>query len=328
MLILCFTYPLVLGTANSIVVFVLAMLVWGLYYDFYGFSAFDYVSRYTKKEEHSSSFGIMQIFRSIASIIAPLLVGLILVGIIFKRVFVWSYFFLAISLALYFVLVFITKRSKIEGESKEPERKRNALIEFHLWKKIGKKIASPLTITFFLFFIEAFFWTLSPLYSENFSMPLFGGIFLAAYSIPMLTSGWLVKGLAEKYGKKRTAIVSLIIGSLVMCSFLLITNPYWAIIVVLISAFFLGLAFPSINGAYADYISEQVTVEKEIETLEDASFNVAYVLGPLFGGIMSDMFGIPAAFAILGMVGLVIAIVLLIVTPKSINIKITAEDLK
>ncbi len=328
MLILCFTYPLILGTANSIVVFVLAMLVWGLYYDFYGFSIYDYVSKYTKKEEHSSSFGIMQVFRSTASIIAPLLVGLILVGVIFKKVFIWAYFFLAIALALYFVLTYITKRTKLESESKEPERKRNTLIEFHLWKKIGRKIASPLTITFFLFFIEAFFWTLSPLYSENFSMPLFGGIFLAAYSVPMLTAGWLVKGFTEKYGKKRTAIVSLLLGSLTMCAFLIITNPYWAIGVVLISAFFFGLAFPSISGAYADYISEQVTVEKEIETLEDASFNVAYVLGPIVAGILSDIFGISNAFAILGMIGLILAITLLIVTPKSINIKITAEDLK
>ena len=328
MLILCLTYPLVLGTANSIVVFVLAMLIWGVYYDFYGFSVFDYVSKYTKKEDHSASFGIIQVFRSIASIIAPLLVGMILVGIIFKKVFLWAYFFLILSLALYFVLIYVTKKNKTEAESKEPERKRNIWIELHLWKKIGKKIISPLTVTFFLFFIEAFFWTLSPLYSENFSMPLFGGIFLAAYSVPMLTAGWLVKKITEKYGKKKTAITSLLLGSLVMCAFLIVTNPYWAIVVVLISAFFFGLAFPSISGTYADYISEQVIVEKEIETLEDASFNVAYVLGPIFAGLLSDIFGISNAFAILGMIGLMLAIVLLIITPKSIDIKITKEDLK
>ncbi|MGV8141711.1 MAG: MFS transporter [Candidatus Woesearchaeota archaeon] len=326
MLALCFTYPLILGTANSVVVFILAMLVWGLYYDFYGFSIFDYISRYTKKENYSSSFGVIQVFRSIGSIVAPLLVSIILVGILFRKVFLLAYIFLIISLIFYFVLIYTTK--KVNYENLSHEKKRNIFVELHLWKKIGRKIISPLTVTFFLFFIEAFFWTLSPLYAENFSMTLFGGIFLAAYSVPMLTAGWIVKKFTEKYGKKRTAITSLLIGSVIMCTFLLITNPYWAIIVVLCSAFFFGLAYPSISGAYADYISEQAVVEKEIETLEDASFNVAYILGPLSAGLLSDIFSIPLAFAILGGTGVIVAIILLLTTPKSIVIKISSEDLK
>jgi MFS family permease len=326
MLAICFSYPIILGTANSVAVFIFAMVIWGIYYDFYAFSTFDYVSRYTKKEEYSKSFGILQMFRSIASIIAPIIAGVILVELFFKGIFIIAYIFLTIALIFYFILIHITKKSKYENLSNE--KKRNIIVEFHLWKKIGRKILSPLTITFFLFFIESFFWTLSPLYAENFSMTLFGGIFLAAYSVPMLTSAWLIKGVTDKYGKKRTALVTLLIGSAIMCSFLFITNPYWAIATVLCSAFFFGLSFPSINSAYSDYISEEVKVEKEIATLEDASFNMAYIFGPLFAGLLSDIFNIPIAFAILGMTGVIVAIILLIVTPKSINIKITSEDIK
>jgi MFS family permease len=94
------------------------------------------------------------------------------------------------------------------------------------------------------------------------------------------------------------------------------------------ASFFFGLAFPSIDGTYADYISEKINVEKEIETLEDSSFNLAYIFGPLFAGLLSDLFNIPIAFAILGMAGVVIAIILFFTTPKSINIKITENDFK
>jgi MFS family permease len=328
MLILCFLYPVILGIASTVGVFILAMLVWGLYYDFYGFGVFDYISRYTKKENHASSFGIVQVFRSIASIIAPLLVVLILVGIFFNKVFLWAYVSLVLAFFMYFILLYIAKKSNIQSNTSGKERKSNFFVELHLWKKIGRKIISPLVVTFFLFFIEAFFWTISPLYSENFNMPLFGGIFLMAYSVPMLTAGWIIKRFTKKYGKKKIAIVSLLIGSAILCAFLFITNPYWALGVMFTSAFFFGLSFPSINGAYADYISEQIKVEKEIETLEDASFNIAYILGPFFAGLLSDIFNIPQAFGILGMIGLIVALVLLFTTPKKINIKISKKDLK
>ncbi|MGV8168442.1 MAG: MFS transporter [Candidatus Nanoarchaeia archaeon] len=328
LLILCFLYPVILGTANSVFVFILAMLVWGLYYDFYGFSIYDYVSRYTKKENYSSSFGIIQVFRSLGAIIAPLIVSAVLVGLFFWKVFSIAYIFIAVALIFYFLLIYFTKKNNTSFKAETEKKKRSAIVEFHLWKKIGRKIISPLTLTFFLFFIEAFFWTLSPLYAENFTMPLFGGIFLAAYSVPMLTAGWFVKKFTERFGKKRTAITSLLIGSAIMCMFLFVTNPYWAIAVVFASAFFFGLAFPSISSAYADYISESVKVEEEIEALEDVSFNIAYVLGPIFAGLLSDLLSIPLAFSILGGAGVIIAITLLLTTPQHINIKITEEDLK
>lgn len=83
MLAVCLIYPLVLGNATSLTVFLLAMILWGLYFDLYGFGVFDYISRYTLKKEYSSNFGIIQISRSLGSIIAPLIIGFAVVGALF-----------------------------------------------------------------------------------------------------------------------------------------------------------------------------------------------------------------------------------------------------
>jgi MFS family permease len=181
-----------------------------------------------------------------------------------------------------------------------------------LWKKIGNKISLPLLITFYLFFIEAFFFTLAPLYADNLEQIKFGGFFLAAYSLPVLLSGLVVGKIVSKFGKIKTARFCLLIGSTIISTFMLVHNPYISIIIVIAASFFFGISFPSINGIYADLISETPLLEGEIETWEDFSFNIGYILGPITAGFLSDIFSIPAAFSILGIVGIIISVALII----------------
>ena len=68
-------------------------------------------------------------------------------------------------------------------------------------------------------------------------------------------------------------------------------------------------------------VTSVVVAIGEIEALEDFSFNLGYVIGPISAGILSDMIGITGAFTALGMTGFVVAIILIKVTPKSIRIK-------
>ena len=141
---------------------------------------------------------------------------------------------------------------------------------------------------------------------------------MAAYSLPALIAGWFVSRITRKYGKKRSAYVSLLTGSLILSLFFFINNPFALILCVFLSSSFIKFTHPVINSSFADYINDAPQVEIEIEALEDFSSNIGYIIGPIAAGIMADVFGMPAAFSVLGLIGAIVAAILLVFGPKYI----------
>ncbi|HLD31753.1 MAG TPA: MFS transporter [Patescibacteria group bacterium] len=328
MFVICAIYPLLLWQAKTIWFFIFVMAVWGLYFDLYGFGTFNFIGRYTKKTEHAPSFGLVQTFRALGGILAPFIVGLLIVDQVNQRSVSSGWIFLAMGFIFFTLLIYlIRKNHSTETELIQTPRRKNLFIEFHLWRKLGKLMMPVLCLTFYLFFIEAFFWTLAPLYAETTNLGQFGGMFLAAFSLPALIVGWFVGTLTKRFGKKKTALAGLLVGSLILSFFVYSPNSVVSIFVVFLSSLFISMALPAINAAYADYISEATQVEGEIESLEDFAFNIGYVLGPITAGILADLCGMKGAFSILGIFGAILAIVLLVVTPKSIIIKTKSSEL-
>lgn len=325
---ICTIYPFLLWQAKTLWFFLFVMAVWGVYFDLYGFGAFNFVSRYTKKEDHSSDFGIVQIFRALGGILGPLIVGLVIIDYVDWRAFTLGWFFLGVGFVFFLVLMVLMHKYHSTDEIlfNQPRRK-NLFIELHLWKKIGRLMSPVLFLTFFLFFVEAFFWTLAPLYAETTNLKAFGGLFLTAYTLPALLVGWLVGSFTKRFGKKKTAFIGVLIGSLVLSSFAYLPDSAVSIVAVFFASVFISMSLPAINSAYADYISEAPQVEGEIEGLEDFAFNIGYVLGPISAGILADIFSIPVAFSILGLFGAILALVLLIKTPESIDISTEPSEL-
>ncbi|PIZ99226.1 MAG: hypothetical protein COX77_02150, partial [Candidatus Komeilibacteria bacterium CG_4_10_14_0_2_um_filter_37_10] len=281
-----------------------------------------------KKENYSSDFGIVQIFRALGGILAPLIVGLVIVDYVNWRAFTLGWFFLGIGFVFFlFLIILMRKHHSTDEILFNRPRRKNLFIEIHLWKKIGRLMSPVLFLTFFLFFVEAFFWTLAPLYAETTNLKAFGGLFLTAYTLPAFLVGWLVSSFTKRFGKKRIAFIGVLIGSLVLLSFVYLPDSIVSIIAVFVASIFISISLPAINSAYADYISEAPQVEGEIEGLEDFAFNIGYVLGPISAGILADIFSIPVAFSILGLFGVILAFVLLMITPKSIDINTEPSEL-
>lgn len=328
MFAICAFYPFLLLGANTIWIFLIAMSIWGIYFDLYGFSAFNFVGRYAKKEDHASNFGIVQIFRSLGGVIAPILAGFLVAGGIDLKPFLLSWVFLFCGLVFFLILLFVMKKNKIENKVKcDVPRRKNFFVEINLWKKIGKIMTPVLMVTFFLAFIEAFFWTLAPLYIEEMNAGKLGGLFLSAYILPALFMGWFVGDLTQRFGKKRTALFGILFGSLILVFFnffsLIIINT----LIVFLAACFISVALPAINAAYADYISETPQVDEEIEGVEDFSFNSGYVVGPILAGTLADNVGISLTFSILGILGVLLSLVVFVIVPKSINIKVKKREI-
>lgn len=322
MFAICLFYPLILFKANTFILYIIAMAIWGVYFDLKNIGNFDFVGRQLKKSEHSEGFGLIQVFQSIGFLIAPILVGFMIAEAFDYKPLVLAWIFLIIAI-FFFLIMYYFSPNRRQTENAAPNIKEKGLwLELKTWKKIGRILLPVLILTLMLNFIDAFFWTVGPIFAEGMSeIRKFSGFFMTAYSLPALLVGWLVGSLTRRYGKKRTAFVSLGIGSILLFLIYFLNNPIFIILTIFISSIFISISWPAINGAYADYISESPDYEKEIESLEDFFTNLGYVLGPMIAGFVADRFGNSGAFSFIGLSGSLVAILLIIITPKKINIK-------
>ena len=82
MFIASLTYILIIWKANSFWLYILAMVLWGFYYDLKNFGTLDFTCRYFPKEKSTSSFGTILVFQSLGYLLAPLIAGFLICGII------------------------------------------------------------------------------------------------------------------------------------------------------------------------------------------------------------------------------------------------------
>ena len=317
---LCFAYIGILYLAKSVALFILAMALWGVYYDLKNFGSFDFVSRFVKAEEHTSSFGVLSVFQAVGYLLAPIMAGF-LIG---QKVGGWPFAAAAIFLAIAGLFLFrllVEEKKSSQVELKTSYNYKGFFQEIKLWLKIDRVLLPVLLMMMTLNIIEAFFWTIGPLLAESFRdiHPL-AGFFMAAYTLPTLLVGWWVGRATAKLGKKRTSYLGLLLGSLLLSLMKFIDRSVLMILDVFIASFCLAFSWPAIKAAFADYIKETRKYEKEIVGLEDFYTNLGFVIGPIMAGIIADQVGNQASFSMLGVFGVVMALLLFKITPKQINV--------
>ena len=82
------------------------------------------------------------------------------------------------------------------------------------------------------------------------------------------------------------------------------------------------MSFPALSGAYADYITETQSYEKEIQGVIDVFYNIGWVLGPMLAGLLAQAFGNAQSFSILGVISVIMCFILILKMPKKIKLKI------
>jgi len=100
------------------------------------------------------------------------------------------------------------------------------------------------------------------------------------------------------------------------------TSPLLMVITVFFSSMLMSLAWPALRAAFADYIAEAGKYEKEIEGLEDFYTNIGYVIGPALAGFLGYHLGNAKTFSVIGIVGVITALILWKMTQKKIVVSI------
>jgi MFS family permease len=314
--------PLILWQAKSFWIYVVAMAIWGMYFDLYNFGKLSFVSNCTDKEQHASSSGVLEVFRCFGYLLAPIIAGFAIGEAVGWRSFTQAYIFLGLAFIFFIVLLRLTRKNTggaaAMGQRESFETKK----EYRLWCKTVILLKPVLIMMLLVCIYDAFFWTIGPLFAESSLAGLdgFQGMFMTAYELPALIVGWFIGDVTSKFGKKQTAFVAFIIGSLLLATMPLMQSPYFMIGTVFFASMFLSMAAPSINGAYADYADEAPNAEKEIEAVSDLANNIGYIIGPIAAGVLADIFGNSVAFSILSALGIVVTLILIKITPKEVNV--------
>ncbi|MFZ2152579.1 MAG: MFS transporter [Microgenomates group bacterium] len=320
--ILSFAMPLVLWSASTISLFILAMAMWGLYYDLMNFGIFDLASRISQKHEHTKNISIIGVFKTVGYFIGPPLIAYI---ITFSSVSLTPiapiYIFLIIAAIIYIILFSLTDARDFIRPVTYRESHVYWFKELIVWKKLAKVLLPVLIFNILFYIFEATFWTLGPIFSQQFpDSQHFSGLFMIVYVLPAVIAAGFAEKITGWFGKKRTAYVAFIISNLFLIPLGPFATPTLILVLVFISTIAGSLAWSAISGAFVDYLSETDLYDSEIIGLKDFSANTGYILGPILAGVISDIVGISYTFTILGIINILVVIYLFSITPKNIVI--------
>lgn len=317
-LTISFTFPLVLWFSNHLFVYLLAMAIWGLYYDLYTFASYDFVNRTdTHSAEYSYDFGIIELFRSTAGFLAPLIAAWLIVDRVKFFNVSFPFFFLVIA-AVFYLLLFNLSPVHFFHKVEAHYHTTGFLTELKTWRSVGILLLPLLIFMTFMYIFDAIFWTIGPLFSSSFpNFPYFSGVLMTLYNLPSLFTTWKIEALTDRFGKKATAFFTFILANLFLIPLGFIHSPVLVLFLVLLSSIASSITWPAILGAFSDYISQFPKFRSEIEGLTDFTINLGYIFGPILAGFLSDKIGISFSFGVLGLVDLFITVILIILSSKT-----------
>jgi len=293
----------------------LAMAVWGLYYEFLGFAQQQFVSESTPVKFHPLAWGLIGVFKSFAYFLGPLIAGS-LYDFNQKIVLYIAIFFLMIAL-LILVLFSKSHSKKLDIETSSV----NLLRELSHWKLLFSKVWPIVILSVFIGLIDATFWTVGPILSESLSKKsFFGGWFLSVYMIPSLFMGFLIAKWGIYKGKKKIAEAFLLFSGISLSLFALSDLIALKLVIVFVSSVLLGVVFPLTEATYSDIIQRMGREKSHLIGLSNSTFSLAYIIGPTLSGFIAQEFGQDNTFSIMGVICIVIAVMLLLTTPKKLHL--------
>lgn len=303
--------------------FLIAMAVWGIYFEFISFSQFNFVHRVVGAKQHTAAWGLMDTFKAVAGIAAPIAATFLLEISMDITLYV-----VVGSLIVAMVLFYFYRKSNPEHESTidrsasgENHEKRSFWQEIKLWRVLFKKIW-PMYLFFFAFImLEAAFWTVGPLLSEEIKdTHQWSSFLLSAYVLPSLFTPPLAHMLSVRFSKKKVAFTSALIGSILLATgTFFLGHSAFLIIFVFLSSVFFSIDHPEIEAVFEDYLSRIDDYSNDLIGLQSTATSLSYIVGPILAGGLASLVGSSTTLGIFALFLAAVSLILLVVTPRKIK---------
>lgn len=296
---------------------VVAMITWSVYYEFRNYSKYNFVEKYLPPNKNAQAWSTMSIFQSLAYMIGPA----IAVYLFAERISSSLLFaLLATSLASVLFLIFEIKFGKNKEDGHSDREIRSLFDEVKITHILTRKIWPLVTFSFALTLLDASFWTIGVLFSESLRLqhPA-GGLLLTMYELPVILTGITAPRIYSYLGKKRTAFIAGIFAGISLICIPLLQNVYLILGMVFVTAFMSGIAFILIYATFEDYVTRLDDDGNNMVSIGQISQNVAYVLGPIFFGMISKDGNYGHSFIAAGEILVFFSVLALITVPRKIK---------
>ncbi len=300
------------------VLFLFAMAVWGVYYEFLGFGSQQFISGAIPPHFRTGAWAILGAFRGLAYFVGPILGSYLMIEKGNKTVVLTAAGFVLVGY-LFWLLSGGKKEAMVDIN--EEESRVNVFVEAKHWWFLLKHVWPVVTISLVLGIVDSTFWTTGTVLSDNMARQnVWGGLFLPLYELPMVLMGILVARMGVYKGKKKLAEVFMLFTGFLLMLLSVISSP----VLVLVIAFMIGvttsMCWPLRDAIYSDLVSRMGFEGKHMIGLSGSTISLAYIVGPILSGGLASMVGEKMTFSIIGIFVCIVAVVLLVVTPKKLRL--------
>jgi MFS family permease len=311
---------LLLPSVNSLSRFIAFMFLAGLANVSIVVPARAYIMDIAPKKKTSEFFGIFEVFYQIGFTVGPVIAGYLVAGQLDLGALNSGLFYFLACMAAILILL-LCKETVPLGKSalvsvKDVIQKDRlffkSLLDFKTLHYAGIVV---LLATFIIVFVDGVVWTWVPLYVTLGFGVEFVGVLLMLFVLPFILFEVPAGVLADRLGKVRVFVCGLLVAGV----FLFVFGSSGDASVLLASAFLAttGLAFarPAIDGFLTD-----ISASKErggIVGVWNVAEDAGYVLGPVVGGLLAEVFSISLVFAFTGVLLIVSLPVVWLAVKKS-----------
>lgn len=297
-----------------IFIFLVAMTVWGFYYEFLGFASQQFVAETAGIHERSAVWGVMGAFRSLAYFLGPLLGGVLMVK--GDRVVV----IVAGTIAIFSYIMLLSLRVK-SRPVKVGVREINFAAEASHWRVLFVHVWPMLLASLVLGLVDATFWTTGTVLTETLSKESsWGGLFLPTYMLPSLFVGFIIARWGIFQGKKKWAEIFMFFSGVILMLLFYQSSVIYQLLIVFLSSVLLSLSYPLIEAVYSDIVVRMGRERKHLLGLSNSMVSVAYIVGPILSGLIASLAGERMTFVVMGALMAVVSVFLLLTTPRKLKL--------
>lgn len=322
-ILLALTFPLItaLGDTFSIVwLFLIASLMWGIYYEFVMFAQQSFVVEEEDPKHFSHDWSIVEILTNIVEVSAPIIGAFILI----KGIVAYTSVTLAIEiLALIFAILLVLVKRDVKMQKPKSQIKEyiSFFKELKSWKILSKKVYIILIMAVIVEMVSAGFLTFAGLYGEQLiANPDWNWALMTIATIPYMFGSIIVFRLNMNNGKKRLAQLAILASGIILSLLFFFSGKLIPVLVLIfISNLILSLCWPLDDAIFSDLQKRLGKHGLHLIGLSQASYSIAFLVAPAFMGFLSDKVGYNNSFAIIGVITAVIGLILLIITPRKLR---------
>lgn len=300
---------------SYVLILIIGMSAWGIYYELDSFMTQEFVAGVAPRNERSSVWGIVGVVRSLAYFTGPLIGGYVI--IYGDRVVVLS----AAAVLFFAYMMFLLIKPGETSDAQIDVHGINIREEVAHWFSLGKRVWPILLVSLMAGLIDATFWTTGTVLNDSLAKTHSqGGLFMSSYLLPFLFAGIIVAKWGIDTGKKKWAERFLLLGGMNLIFLPFIQNVWMILFFVFTSGVFMSMAWPLADAVYTDLVTRANKGRKHVMGMSSATSSFAYIVGPILSGFLAGTFGEMQTFAIIGGFVVIVASILLLVTPKKLNL--------